>query len=198
MLEDAESHAIAGQCGEARRELSAGLDLARDNFSLERASRTLALCDAGGEASRLSGELGSRFSTATLTTRIQLPVTAAAVALQQGEPARALELLEPVKPYDHAPASEFWPAYLRGQAYLQLKDGPSAAVQFRSIVDHRGEAPTSTLYPLAHLGLARAAALGGEVDSARTAYEGFLALWDGADSNLQPLKEAREAYARLR
>ena len=38
-------------------------------------------------------------------------------------PARALELLEPVKPYDHAPSAEFWPAYLRGQAYLQLRDG---------------------------------------------------------------------------
>jgi tetratricopeptide (TPR) repeat protein len=197
-LEDAESHALAGECGEAKRELSAGLDLARDNFTLERASRTLALCDAGNEASRLSDELATRFSTATLTTRIQLPVTAAAVALQRREPARALELLEPVKPYDHAPASEFWPAYLRGQAYLQLKDGPAAGVQFRSILDHRGEAPTSALYPLAHLGFARAAALGGDAGGARTAYEGFLALWDDADPNLLPLKEAREEHARLR
>ncbi len=67
-------------------------------------------------------------------------------------PARALELLDPVKPYDHAPASEFWPAYLRGQAYLQLKDGRAAGVQFRGHPEHRGEAPTSPLYPLAHLG----------------------------------------------
>ncbi len=40
-MEDAESHAIAGQCAEARREVRAGLELSRDNFTLERASRTL-------------------------------------------------------------------------------------------------------------------------------------------------------------
>jgi tetratricopeptide (TPR) repeat protein len=197
-LEDAESHAIAGQCGEARREISVGLGLARDNFTLERAGRALALCDASGEASRVSGELAGRFSTATLTTRIQLPVIAAAYAVRRGESARALELLDPVKPYDHAPASEFWPSYLRGQASLQSKDGRTAAAQFQSILDHRGEAPTSPLYPLAHLGLARAAALTGDIDKARKAYEDFLALWHGADAGLQPLIEARQEHARLR
>jgi len=197
-MEDAEAHAIAGQCADARKESSAGLELGRNNFTLERASRVLALCDAGGDASRLSGELVARFSTATLTTRIQLPVTAAALALRRGESARGLELLDPVRPYDHAPAAEFWPASLRGQAYLQLKDGRAARAQFQSILDHRGEAPTSPLYPLAHLGLARAAALDGDEEGARKAYEAFLALWKGADSSVQPLVDATAEYARLR
>ena len=86
MVEDAETHAIVGQCGEARRETSAALDLGRDNFTLERASRALALCDAAGEASSLSVELANRFPDATLTTRVQLPVTAAALAIRRGEP----------------------------------------------------------------------------------------------------------------
>ena len=86
-------------------------------------------------------------------------MTAAALALTRHEPAKALELLEPVRTYDHAPSGEFWPAYLRGQAYLQAKDGAAAGVQFQSILDHRGEVPASVLYPLAHLGLARAAVL---------------------------------------
>jgi Tfp pilus assembly protein PilF len=196
-LEDAESHATAGQCGEARREITAGLELGRDNFTLERASRTLALCDAASEASSLSAELANRFPNATLTARIQLPAIAAALAIRRAEPARALELLDSVKPYDHAPAAEFWPAYLRGLAYLQSKDGRSAVVQFQSILDHRGEAPTSPLYPLAHLGLARAAVLEGDVDQARKAYDGFFSLWNGADSSLQPLQQARAEYARL-
>jgi hypothetical protein len=197
-MEDAESHAIAGQCAEARKESSAGLELGRNNFTLERASRILALCDAGTEASRLTGELTRRFPTSTLTTRIQLPVAAAALAIRRGESARVLDLLDPVRPYDHAPAAEFWPAYLRGQAHLQLKDGRAARAQFQSILDHRGEAPTSSLYPLAHLGLARSAALSGDVEGARKGYEGFLALWKGADSSLQPLKDASVEYARLR
>jgi hypothetical protein len=111
--------------------------------------------------------------------------------------ALALDLLDPVKPYDYAPAAEFWPMYLRGQAYLQLKDGRSAVDQFQGILDHRGLAVTSPLYPLAHIGLARAAALVGGVDKARQAYERFLALWSGADSNLEALAQARAEYARL-
>ena len=108
-MEDAESHAIAGQCGDARREVSAGLELSRDNFTLERAARTLALCNAGSQASALAQELATRFPNATLTARIQLPVTDAALALGRSESARAIERLDAVTPYDHAPSSEFWP-----------------------------------------------------------------------------------------
>jgi hypothetical protein len=53
------------------------------------------------------------------------------------------------------------------------------------------------LYPLAHLGVARAAALTGDVVRARTSYEQLFSLWNGADSALQPLNEARREYARL-
>ena len=196
-MEDAESHAIAGQCGDARREVSAGLELSRDNFTLERAARTLALCNAGPPASALAQELATRFPNAALTSRIQLPVTDAALALGRGESARAIERLDAVTPYEHAPSSEFWPPYLRGVAYLQLKDGRAAGVQFESILSHRGEAPTSPLYPLAHLGVARAAALSGDVAQARRSYEQLFSLWGGADSTLQPLSEARREYARL-
>jgi hypothetical protein len=198
MMEDAEAHAVADQCAEARREISAGLELSRDNFTLERASRALAFCLAGDDASSLSRELADRFANATLTTRLHLPVSAATVAVQRGESARALQLLDGVKPYDHAPASEFWPIYLRGMAHLHLKDGRAAGVEFQSILDHRGEAPTSPLYALAHVGIARAAVLSGSVDQARKAYERFFALWDDADPNLPPLKDARQEYARLR
>jgi hypothetical protein len=197
IMEDAEAHAIAGQCADARREVPAGLVLSRDNFTLERAGRTLALCDAGADAARLSADLTRRFLSATMTNRLQLPVMAAAQALSRGESDRAVEGLEPVKPYDWVPAAEFWPPYIRGQAYLQLKDGRSARAQFQAIIDHRGAAATSPLYALAHLGLARSAALTGEIDTARRAYKAFLDLWSSADQGLQPLQDARQEYARL-
>jgi tetratricopeptide (TPR) repeat protein len=197
-MEDAETHAIAGECAETRREVPEGLALGRDNFTLERASRALALCGDGGAMSPLTAELVKRFPDATLTTRIQLPVANAALALARGEAARALERLDPVTPYDNAPAAEFWPAYLRGQAHLQVKEGKEAAVQFQAIVDHRGQAPTSPLYPLAHLGLARALTLAGSPDAARDAYERFFTLWTGADAGVQPIAAARREYARLK
>jgi hypothetical protein len=125
-------------------------------------------------------------------------VIAAATAIKAGQPAHGLELLEPVRPFDRAPASEFWPAYLRGQAHLQLKQSREAAAEFRTIVDHRGEMADSQLYPLAHLGLARAFALAGDTAKARQAYESFFKWWKDADLDLQPIKEAKLEFAVLR
>ena len=195
IVEDAELHAITGQCKDARLEINAGLELNRDNFTLERAGRVHALCNSA-EASRLSDELRARFSNATLTMGVHLPVIEAAVAVGQRDFARAIKVLEPVKPYDRAPAAEFWPAYLRGVAYLGLKDGQSAGAQFQSILDRRGQAPTSPLYALAQLGAARAAVLTGDDDRARAAYQAFFALWSGSD-DVRLLDESRREHARL-
>ena len=92
-LEDAEMHATVGECADVTREVSEGLKLGRDNASLERAGRALAICGAGEEAVTLSRELAKRFPEATLTIHVSLPVIAAAGALEQREPARALDVL---------------------------------------------------------------------------------------------------------
>jgi Flp pilus assembly protein TadD len=195
-MEDAETHAIVEQCAQARSEVGPGLALSRDHSTLERASRVFALCGEGSEAASLTNELASRFPDATLIRRVSLPVTAAALALRRAEPAQTVKLLEPVKAYNSAPSGEFWPAYLRGQAHLRRKEGPAAAAEFRSILDRRGEVPGSILYPLAHLGLARAT-MNADIDTARKAYERLFALWGGADPDLQPLKDARLEYSRI-
>ena len=96
-LDDAEIHAIFGQCAEARREVANGLALSRDNHALEVASLALALCGADKEASFIARELSQRFPDATLTIHVSLPMTAAALAIQRGNPAHGLELLEPAR-----------------------------------------------------------------------------------------------------
>jgi tetratricopeptide (TPR) repeat protein len=197
MAEDAEMHAVLGQCADALGEVADAPKHARDNATLERAALVFALCGNRSEAMKLSAELEKRFAEATLTIHLSLPVIAAASALQQGEPARVIELLEPVRPYDHAPSAEFWPLYLRGQAYLKLKNGSAAATEFQSIVDHQGEVPTSLLYPLAHLGLARAKMIASDATAAGAAYARMLAFWKEPDSPLLPLEQARAEYARI-
>ena len=197
-IEDAEVHAIVGQCREARNEISAGLALSRDNGTLEHAGRALAICGAEREALELSSELAKRFPEAIFTNRLQIPLTAAAIAVERGDAARAIELLEPVRRFDHAPSAEFWPSYLRGQAYLRLKNGPAAAAEFRNIIAHRGEVPASKLYPLSHLGLARASALANDTATARKSYEQFLTLWKTADAELAAVNQARSEQAALR
>ena len=57
----------------------------------------------------------------------------------------------------------FVPTYLRGQAYLKLRDGSRAATEFQRILGHRSLDPVSPIYALAHLGLGRARALTGDV-----------------------------------
>jgi tetratricopeptide (TPR) repeat protein len=196
-MEDAETHASVGQCSNVRTDVARGLELNRDNGTLERASRALGLCGFN-EALTLTAELTMRFPDSTLTNRAAVPIATAALALANGQPARSLELLEPVKPYNRAPSTEFYPAYLRGQSFLQLKDGNAATAEFQSIVDRRGEVPASPFFPLAHLGLARAAVSMQQPDVARTHYQQFFALWKDADSDLRDLKDARVEFSRLR
>jgi eukaryotic-like serine/threonine-protein kinase len=196
-IEDGEVHAIAGQCAEASTEVAQGLALNRDNISLERASRAFALCGSASEAAALVAELERRYPNATLTQRVAVPVTTAIGELRAGNHARVIEAMTPVKLYDHAPWSEFWPAYLRGQAYLALKQPNQAAVEFQKILVHRGESPLAPLYPFAQLGAARAAAAAGNIANAREAYDRFLTTWRDADPELTALREAQQERKRL-
>jgi hypothetical protein len=55
----------------------------------------------------------------------------------------------------------------------------------------------SPLFPLAHVGLARAASLQGDAAKARRAYQDFLALWKDADVDIPILIEAKKEYEKL-
>jgi TolA-binding protein len=107
-------------------------------------------------------------------------------------------VLEGTAPYDQAPAAEFWPSYLRGEARLALKQPREAAAEFSRVTDHRGGAPTSPLYSLSLLGSARAAALMGDMDTARARYERLFEVWNAADADIAALKDARQEYAGIR
>jgi eukaryotic-like serine/threonine-protein kinase len=86
--------------------------------------------------------------------------------------------------------------YLRGLAYLKLKQGADATSEFRKIVDHKG-ANWGPVYPLAYRGLGRGAALAGDTGQARKAYEEFLTLWKDADPEVPILVQARREYSAL-
>ncbi len=87
---------------------------------------------------------------------------------------------------------------LRGRAYLKLGRGAEATSEFQKIPGARGQAPLSALYPLAHLGLARAAAVSGDGMRARKEYQDFFAAWKGADADLPVLIEAKREDEKLR
>lgn len=196
-IEDGEIHALLGSCADAVAHVEAGLKLTRDNYSLERGSRVMHLCGRADEGGQMIRELRAGYPNATLTHRISVPVAEAIGALQHGDARRAVAVLEPARPYDRASRSGFWLEYVRGLAYLELKDAAAAAAEFQRIIDHWGEDPNSALYPLAHLQLARAQAAQGNTTGARATYQKFLALWASADGNLATLDRARQELARL-
>jgi len=137
----------------------------------------------------LVDELTKRYPEDTIIDSIWLPVIRATMELHRDisgyGAARALEHLRTASHYEAA--AEFWPQYLRGQAYLQLKQVGEAKAEFQKILDHRGYAPLSPLYPLARLGFARASA-------SRKDYEDFFVLWKDADAELPILRAAHWAY----
>jgi len=128
---------------------------------------------------------------------VVFPCIRAAIDLDRKRPAKAIEALQPSAPYDLGTDSGGVTLYYRGLAYLQLHSGKDAATQFQRITNNRGVVTIDIYWPLAHLGLARAYATGGDTDKARAMYREFLNLWRNADPNLRPLKEAKAEYSKL-
>ena len=144
----------------------------------------------------LMNETTQRNPKNVLTQAVWLPVAQAAIELERGQFAKAIELLEPAIPYESA--SVFWPTWLRAQAYLKMKKGAEAAAEFQKIIDHRGWEPVSLLYPLAHLGLARAALLQNNPAQSRSEYEKFFRWWKDADADLPVFIDAKKELEQLR
>jgi hypothetical protein len=92
----------------------------------------------------------------------------------------------------------FAPTYFRGLAFLQARQGHEAAAEFEAIIAHRGVDPGSVMWPLAHLGLARARAVAGDLGASRAAYERFFTIWSEADDDLPVLQEAKREQEGLR
>ena len=179
---------------EIEKLVQTALNLARGRASLPRSALALALCSQTGQAKPLVDELTKRYPEDTIINSIWLPVIRAAMDLQRGNATGAIEQLQTTSRYEGA--AEFWPQYLRGQAYLKLKQGTEAATEFQKILDHRGQAPLSLLYPLAHLGSARSAAFSGDPAKSRKSYEDFFAAWKHADPTLSVLIQAKREYEK--
>jgi len=196
LLQKADRNATFGSCGALSQVIDEALALSRDRGALIKAANAFAICGQSGPAQTLVNELSRRFPLDTLLSTVWLPVIRAQLELNRGNAAQGIPLLEPARKYDVY--GDFWPQYLRGQIHLRQKNGPPAAAEFQTIIDHRGWYPLSPLYPLAHLGLARAAVLSGDTGTARKAYQDFFALWKDADATIPILVAARAEYEKLK
>ena len=199
---DAARNAVLGNCRKAPENAAQSQILARALLFNARSNTTvmrpiaLALCGEIAQAQSLANELAKESPKDTAINAMWLPTIRAAIEIRKDNAAGAIQLLQAVGTYEAA--TFFWPNYIRALAYLRQKAGAEAKAEFQKILDHRGWDPTSYLYPLAHLGLARAAVLTGDVAGSRKAYQDFFALWKDADADLPILIEAKKEYAALK
>jgi tetratricopeptide (TPR) repeat protein len=149
----------------------------------------LAVGGMSAEARSLMDDLKKEHPKYTILNELWFPTIRAAVELQNGRTKEAIEELEIAERYEKA--GEFYPQYIRALAYLKLNKTKDAVREFDKILNNRGEAALSSIYPLAQLGKARAL-------KDKTEYEKFFELWKDADKDMPALVAAKEEYNNLK
>ena len=198
--------AFFGNAPAAKRIAVATLALSKGRDPEYAAAFALALAGDSRQAQSLLDDLERRFSEDTTVQSSYLPALRARLALNRREPAKAIEFLQKAAPYEFAvPGIDFnaffgglYPVYVRGEAYLAMRQGAEAAAEFLKILAHRGIVAADPIGALAHLQIGRAYVLSGDRVKAKAAYDDFLTLWKDADADIPILKQAKAEYAKLR
>jgi tetratricopeptide (TPR) repeat protein/predicted Ser/Thr protein kinase len=210
----AQREAAFGNAAEARQSATEALKLAPASQGVG-VEVALAFAMAGdtARAESMAQDLGKRYPLDTQMQSLWLPAIQAQLALNKKNPAAALNALQAASPIELGQIgfvvniSCLYHVYVRGEAYLAIRQGSAAAAEFQKILDHSGIVWNCWTGALAHLGVARANALeartlqGADADAARVralaAYKDFLALWKDADPDIPILKQAKAENAKL-
>ncbi|MGA9498479.1 MAG: protein kinase [Terriglobales bacterium] len=195
--------ALFGNAAEARRRAAAAIAQSIGPDGQYSAALALALAGDSSRAQAIADGLAKHFPQDTIVQFNYLPTLRAQLALARNDPAKAVETLRIAAPYELGEAggttfsTSLYPVYVRGEAYLAAKQGAAAAAEFQRIIDRPGVVRNEPIGALAHLGLARAYAMQGEVFQSRTAYQEFLTLWKDADPDIPIFNQARAEYGRI-
>ena len=193
-VEAAVRDAFLGNLPEAKQSATAALELSQGRDVQYGAALALAL---GGETSvpaRIANLLEKKFTEDTSVRYSYVPEIRALVALNQGEPAKALETLKIAAPYETGwPNSvnvgsfgALYPIYVRGRVYLKAGEAVKAAAEFQNILDHAGVACFDPLIRVAaRVGLGQAYEMAGDRSAReKSAFEEVVAFWKDADQDI--------------
>jgi serine/threonine protein kinase/tetratricopeptide (TPR) repeat protein len=185
---------MVDRCFDPEEAAKEALKLDKGKVTLITQATTMALCNQEKQANKLLTTLEKHYPEDTLVQELAVPEARAWLAIKVGDAQRALVLLERVRAHD---AASYAP-YLRGLAYLQLKDSRNAIASFQDATRFKGVAyAVGSPYALSFLGLGRAYAMAGNKPDAKKAYDVFFAEWKNADSDLPVIAEAKKEYAQL-
>jgi eukaryotic-like serine/threonine-protein kinase len=185
---------MVDRCFDPDQTVKQALQLDKGKVTLIDAANTLALCNEQKQAGEALSALEKRYPQDTLIHEQWVPQDRAWLAIKAGDAQGALALLERVRAHD---AASYAP-YLRGLAYLQLKDSRNAIDSFHNATRLKGSAYINfSPYALSYLGLGRAYAMAGNKPDAKKAYDAFFSEWKNADADLPVIAEAKKEYAQL-
>jgi serine/threonine protein kinase/tetratricopeptide (TPR) repeat protein len=172
----------------AKQQASAAL--AGSSAKAVQTTAALALARTGDTAHAIAiiRDLSRQFPADTLLNGYWAPSIQAAIEIDRGNPAQAVEVLQIAAPYELGgqpfDQDRLYPVYLRGLAYLMQHNGRAAAAEFQKILDHRGRVTNCSLGALAYFQLGRAFAAAGDKADAQAAFQAFLSLWQNADPGI--------------
>jgi tetratricopeptide (TPR) repeat protein len=166
----------------------------------------LALVHDSIPAHKIEADLERQYPEDTSVQFSYLPALRALEALNQGAPAKALEMTQPATPYDLAvPGTAFftnaffgalYSVYVRGLVYSRMGRHREAAAEFQKILDHPGITLNDPIGPMARLQLARALFASGDGAKSAAVYKDLLTLWKDADSDIPLVQQAGTESAR--
>jgi eukaryotic-like serine/threonine-protein kinase len=185
-----------GLCEPARKSVSSFPAAVSQDGEAD-AGYVYASCGDSAKAETVATDLAKKYPADTFIQKVWIPLIHARIKLQRGNLAEAVEQTRPADTYQFGYIALGIPAYLRGLAALQAKQGQQAVSEFQSILDHRAAFGAHPCVSLAQLGLARGYALSADGSKARTAYQDFFAKWKDADADLPILNQAKTEYAKL-
>jgi len=197
--------AYAGNAQAAKQIGLAALDRSRGRDVEYVVGVALGLAGDWKRAQALADDLEKRLNEDTQVQVIYVPAIRALVELDRGEPAHSIEILKASKPYElaitftqfRASYGGFVPTYVRGEAYRRMGKGSEAAKEFKTILDHPGLIWADPQGAVARLQLARTLVQAKDMKKAKSAYDDFLTLWQGADADIPILRQAKAEYEEL-
>ena len=165
----------------------------------------LGLAGEVAKAEALANKLDKEYPEDTQVQATYVPTLRALVALNKNDPRKALDFLEANRPYEFGiPPLAFihfygnmYPIYVRGLAYLAMRNSAEAAVEFSRLLAHPGLAAGDPVDAAARRQLARALGLAGDKTKAKSAYQDFLKSWKEAEPDIPILRQAKSEYANL-
>ena len=186
-----------GMCDQAKQEVAKSLATFRGRANVGTSAFALAACN-DPRGSQMIDELQKKYPKDTPINFFAVPMTRSFIEMNRGNTQAALDALQPASQFEFGSICLLWCTYSRATIYLKGKMGNEAAAEFKKVIDHRSVDPLSPANVLAHLGLARASQLTGDMSTARTEYQNFLAAWKDADQDLPILIEAKKEYEQIK